>query len=168
MPRERNQASGWLWDEEDDLLYSLSRKISAATGLEAHRAVLRGQGFFEHAEPWQVGVYTPGGHYLPHYDDFDLPDHQSVTPEGLWVGNRIATSMAYLSDVQGGFTVFPELDLAARPRRGSVLFWFDLDTDGDRDRDALHGACPTILGTKWVANKWIREGHQIWRRPCLP
>jgi hypothetical protein len=23
-------------------------------------------------------------------------------------------------------------------------------------------------GIKWVSNKWIREGAQIWKRPCRP
>lgn len=40
------------------------------------------------AEAWQVGVYPPGGHYLPHYDAFEILDPQAHTPEGLWVGNR--------------------------------------------------------------------------------
>ena len=53
-------------------------------------------------DTWQVGVYAPGGHYLPHYDDFDVLDPQAVTGAGVWVGNRLATAMAYLSEVQGG------------------------------------------------------------------
>ena len=48
-----------------------------------------------------MGVYAPGGHYLPHYDDFDVLDPQAVTGAGVWVGNRLATAMAYLSEVQG-------------------------------------------------------------------
>ena len=54
-----------------------------------------------------MGVYSPGGHYLPHYDDFDILDPQAFTPDGTWVGNRIATAMAYLSDVQGGSSLAP-------------------------------------------------------------
>ena len=50
--------------------------------------------------------------------------------------------------------------------QGSVVFWYNLRPDGSREESALHGACPTILGTKWVTNKWIREGAQIWARPC--
>ena len=34
------------------------------------------------------------------------------------------------------------------------------------DNHSLPSACPTVLGTKWVSNKWIREGAQIWSRPC--
>ena len=27
-------------------------------------------------------------------------------------------------------------------------------------------ACPVLLGNKWVANKWIHEGGQEFRRRC--
>ena len=103
---ERTQASGWLWDEESSLLYSMSKRVSAATGLVAHRPRLLAPGeslYYDTAEPWQVGVYSPGGHYLPHHDDFDLLDPQAHTRDGTWVGNRAATAMAYLSDVEGLF-----------------------------------------------------------------
>ena len=112
---ERTQASGWLWDEEDEILYAMSKRISKATKLIANKENLDDQSYFEAAEPWQVGVYSPGGHYLPHYDDFEILDPQSYTRDGTWVGNRIATAMAYLSDVEGGFTAFPNIGIAAQP-----------------------------------------------------
>ena len=90
------------------------------------------------AEAWQVGVYTPGGHYLPHYDAFEILDPQAHTPEGLWVGNRwliaittiaialqcivatwlfrIATVLFYLSELVGGATAFIKLGLAVKPK----------------------------------------------------
>ena len=165
---ERTQASGWLWDEEDEILYAMSKRISKATKLIANKENLDDQSYFEAAEPWQVGVYSPGGHYLPHYDDFEILDPQSYTRDGTWVGNRIATAMAYLSDVEGGFTAFPNIGIAAQPQKGSVVFWYSLYPEGVRDHRGLHGACPTIHGIKWVSNKWIREGAQIWSYPCIP
>ena len=61
---------------------------------------------------------------------------------------RIATAMFYLSDVEGGFTVFPQLRVAAKPRSvkkkiqqnncvtnfrtGSAIFWYNLNKDGSR------------------------------------
>lgn len=29
-----------------------------------------------------------------------------------------------------------------------------------------HAACPVIVGSKWVANKWIHESGNEFRRPC--
>ena len=102
---------------------------------------------------------------------------------------RIATLMFYLSSLTGGFTAFPKLGVAARPRAGTAVFWYNLQQvqystvqystvqystvfwynllqDGQPSDLPLHGACPALLGVKWVANKWIREGAQIWRRSC--
>ena len=36
----------------------------------------------------QVGVYGPGGHYLPHYDTLVLDEASLYNSQGLWVGNR--------------------------------------------------------------------------------
>ena len=79
---------------------------------------------------------------------------------------RIATLMFYLSSLVGGHTAFPLLGVAAQPREGTAVFWYNLHRDGKIAHHSEHGACPTILGIKWVSNKWIREGAQIWRRPC--
>ena len=74
--------------------------------------------------------------------------------------------MFYLSTVQGGFTAFPRLGVAVRPRAGTAVFWYNLEESGEKSDLPLHGACPVILGVKWVSNKWVREGAQVWSRPC--
>ena len=82
------------------------------------------------SEALQIGVYGPGGHYLPHYDMFDVMDPSSHLPDGTWVGNRISTVMFYLSDVVGGATAFPKLGVAARPRAGSMVYWNNMESSG--------------------------------------
>ena len=82
---ERTQSSGWLWDEDQPGLLEMSRRLGLATKLltfrqrplEQHELL-----HFVEAEAWQVGVYSPGGHYLPHFDDFDILDPQSYSPYG--------------------------------------------------------------------------------------
>ena len=163
---ERTQSSGWLWDHQFPFLYKLSNVLEKITKLKLARPTNTPISAIVESEAWQIGVYGPGGHYLPHYDAFDILDPSARTPDGVWVGNRMSTVMFYLSNVVGGATAFPKLGVAARPRAGSMVYWHNLRQSGEREMLSLHGACPTALGIKWVSNKWIREGAQIFQRPC--
>ncbi|XP_046673041.1 prolyl 4-hydroxylase subunit alpha-1-like isoform X2 [Homalodisca vitripennis] len=82
-------------------------------------------------------------------------------------GNRLATFMIYMSDVGwGGHTVFPDLQISVRPKKGAALFWYNLHHDGTIDYRMRHAACPVIVGTKWVLNKWLHEaGQELRYRP---
>ena len=89
----RTQSNGWLFDHQHELLYKLSKKVSLVTGLETFRPVINGPDGPDarriEAEPWQVGLYGSGGHYLPHHDAFheeNLPS--DVWSGNIWVGNR--------------------------------------------------------------------------------
>ncbi|KAH8271462.1 hypothetical protein KR018_012186 [Drosophila ironensis] len=116
------------------------------------------------AEELQVANYGIGGHYEPHWDSF--PENH-VYDEGDDKGNRIATGIYYLSDVEaGGGTAFPFLPLLVTPERGSLLFWYNLHPSGDQDYRTKHAACPVLQGSKWIANVWIRERNQHKVRPC--
>ncbi|XP_018607374.1 prolyl 4-hydroxylase subunit alpha-2-like isoform X2 [Scleropages formosus] len=87
--------------------------------------------------------------------------------EFVTVGGRIATTLIYMTDVEvGGATVFPILGAALKPQKGSAVFWYNLLKNGKEDDRTLHAACPVFVGSKWVANKWIRARGQEFRRPC--
>uniref|UniRef100_A0A0B7AP15 Uncharacterized protein n=1 Tax=Arion vulgaris TaxID=1028688 RepID=A0A0B7AP15_9EUPU len=63
-----------------------------------------------------------------------------------------------MSDVEaGGATVFPYIGLKLYPEKGSAAFWYNLYRNGDGIYKTRHAACPVLVGTKWVANKWIHE-----------
>ncbi|KAH8267691.1 hypothetical protein KR026_003421 [Drosophila bipectinata] len=117
-----------------------------------------------YAEELQVANYGIGGHYEPHWDSF--PENH-VYDEGDDRGNRIATGIYYLSDVEaGGGTAFPFLPLLVTPEKGSLLFWYNLHASGDQDYRTKHAACPVLQGSKWIANVWIRERNQHNVKPC--
>lgn len=74
-----------------------------------------------------------------------------------------------MSNVEkGGATVFPHLKVRVDPVKGSAAFWYNLLPSGQSNFFTRHGACPVLLGSKWVANKWIHEYGQEFRKPCLP
>ena len=68
-----------------------------------------------------------GGQYEPHRDYFGTTLLGTSDRAKTGGGDRIATLLYYLSDVQeGGSTVFPSLGLAVHPERGSALFWYNV------------------------------------------
>lgn len=161
---ERTQSNAWLFEAKNTKLHALSRRLEHLTGL--HISDPPGGYEMEASEAYQIGVYSPGGLYLPHYDALEPLDHLGYTHKRAWVGNRIATAMFYLSDVDGGGTAFGNMGKVTFPKKGSLAFWYNLHRNGSKDFYSIHGACPTLFGIKWVSNKWIREGMQFNKRPC--
>ncbi|KAK5612433.1 Prolyl 4-hydroxylase subunit alpha-1 [Crenichthys baileyi] len=147
-------ASAWLGAYEHPVVDKINQKIEDITGLDVSTA-----------EDLQVANYGVGGQYEPHFD-FGRKDEPDAFEE-LGTGNRIATWLLYMSDVQaGGATVFTDISAAVQPKKGSAVFWFNLYPSGEGDYRTRHAACPVLLGNKWVSNKWIHERGQEFRRRC--
>lgn len=125
-----------------------------------------------HGEGIQVLRYENGQEYKPHFDYFF---HEGGVDNG---GNRLATVLMYLADVEeGGETVFPNVPapagqtreagftecamrgLAYRPKKGSAVVFWSLRPDGTLDKGSVHGSCPVVRGTKWAATKWYHVAH---------
>ncbi|CAH0714461.1 unnamed protein product, partial [Brenthis ino] len=148
----RISKSGWLKDEESEVVARVSRRVADFTGLS-----------MASAEELQVVNYGIGGHYEPHFD-FARKQENAF---GNFNGNRIATVLFYMSDVaQGGATVFTELGLSLFPRRRAAAYWLNLHASGEGDLATRHAACPVLRGSKWVSNKWIHQGGQELIKPC--
>lgn len=146
----------WLYTHVSELSTMLTKRTEDATGLEC----------MENAESYQIGNYGMGGHYEPHMDSDPIRFSNAII-EGKILGDRVATLMIYLSEVEaGGSTVFPLLGHEVKPIRNAAIFWYNLKKSGEIYPNSLHGACPVLLGNKWVANKWIHELGQTFHRPC--
>lgn len=111
----------------------------------------------EKAEGLQIQRYEAGNEYRPHYDWFDpaMPGPRKHLERG---GQRVATFVLYLSDVErGGSTAFPGLGLEVQPKKGNAVFFANTDAYGNPDRQTLHAGAPVTTGLKYIANKWLRE-----------
>ncbi|XP_073345446.1 prolyl 4-hydroxylase subunit alpha-1-like isoform X1 [Pagrus major] len=150
----RISKSAWLGAFEHPVVDRINQRIEDLTGLDVTTA-----------EDLQVANYGVGGQYEPHFD-FGRKDEPDAFEE-LGTGNRIATWLLYMSDVQaGGATVFTDIGASVWPRKGTAVFWYNLYPSGEGDYRTRHAACPVLVGNKWVSNKWIHERGQEFRRRC--
>jgi hypothetical protein len=131
--------------EGDLMLQLLRRRIADVTetsiaGLEA-TAILH---------------YVVGQEFMPHYDFLDetQPGPAKNVAEN---GQRVLTLLLSLNDdYEGGATSFPALSRAYRGRRGSALFFWNVDPDGIPDRRLLHAGVAPTRGEKWMLSQWVR------------
>jgi prolyl 4-hydroxylase len=111
----------------------------------------------ECGEPFQLQKYGSTQEYRPHFDWLD-PESTGHRSHLLHGGQRLATFILYLSDVeQGGGTVFPKIGLEVFPKKGNALFFLNTDLNHQPDQQTLHGGSPVVRGTKIIANKWLRQ-----------
>ncbi|CAN6818040.1 unnamed protein product [Brassica oleracea] len=156
--RVRTSSGTFLKRGQDEIVEEIENRISDFTFIPV-----------ENGEGLQVLHYEVGQKYEPHHDYFS--DAYNVKRGG----NRIATVLMYLSDVEeGGETVFPaakgnisdvpwwnELSKCGREglsvlpkKRDALLFW-SARPDATLDPSSLHGGCPVIKGNKWSSTKWF-------------
>lgn len=110
-----------------------------------------------HAEGLQILRYQHGGEYRPHMDFFD-PKYAGSARHLASGGQRVATFILYLSDVEaGGGTKFPNLGLEFRPKKGAGLLFSNTDQYGEPNPLSLHAGMPVVAGSKYIATKWLRE-----------
>lgn len=115
----------------------------------------------DHGEGLQVLRYESGNEYRQHYDWFnpDLPGPRKHMEHG---GQRVATIVMYLSDVeQGGATSFPNVGLEVQPKKGCAVFFANTDVYGTPDPQTLHAGEPVVSGRKVIATKWLRQRQYV-------
>ena len=62
--------------------------------------------------------------------------------------------------LSGGATVWPFIGVSVFPEKGDGIYWHNLLRRNELDVHLTHKACPVILGTKWICNKWIGYSSQ--------
>ncbi|KAK2446553.1 putative prolyl 4-hydroxylase [Trifolium repens] len=156
--RVRTSSGMFLKRGKDKTIQNIERRIADFTFIPV-----------ENGEGLQVLHYGVGEKYEPHYDYF-LDAFN--TKNG---GQRVATVLMYLSDVEeGGETVFPAAKanfssvpwwndlsecarkgLSVKPKMGDALLFWSMRPDATLDASSLHGGCPVIRGNKWSSTKWL-------------
>ncbi|KAI5418766.1 probable prolyl 4-hydroxylase 10 [Lathyrus oleraceus] len=160
--RVRTSTGTFLLRGQDKIVRNIEKRIADFTFIPV-----------EHGEDLQILHYEVGQEYVPHHDYF-------TDEYNLWNGgNRIATMLMYLSDVEeGGETVFPaakvnfssvpwwnELSdcgkkgLSIKPKMGDAILFWGMKPNGTLDPSSMHGSCPVIKGDKWSATKWLHMGE---------
>uniref|UniRef100_A0A1D1YH63 procollagen-proline 4-dioxygenase n=1 Tax=Anthurium amnicola TaxID=1678845 RepID=A0A1D1YH63_9ARAE len=157
--RVRTSSGTFLKRGQDKIIRAIEKRIADFTFIP-----------IENGEGLQILHYEAGQKYEPHFDYF-LDEFN--TKNG---GQRMATVLMYLSDVEeGGETIFPsakvnssslpyynELSecgkkgLGVKPKMGDALLFWSMKADASLDPSSLHGGCPVIRGNKWSSTKWIR------------
>jgi prolyl 4-hydroxylase len=115
----------------------------------------------ENGEGLQILHYCTGDEYAPHYDYFP-PDDAGSVPHLSQGGQRVASLIIYLNDVEeGGATVFPRLGLTVGPKKGAAVYFEYCNSLGQVDPQTLHGGLPVRKGEKWIATKWMRQRRYV-------
>lgn len=145
----------------DDVIADIERRISEWSHVP-----------IDHGEGIQVLRYVDGQRYDAHMDAFS----DSFNTDESKGGQRVATVLMYLSDVEeGGETVFLLTDSkphlgddnfsqcaqkghAVHAKKGDALLFWSMDTSQKLDQKSTHAGCPVTKGVKWSATKWMHVG----------
>ncbi|KAL9448955.1 hypothetical protein AB3S75_010985 [Citrus x aurantiifolia] len=156
--RVRTGSGTFLKRGQDNIIRDIEKRIAEFTLIPP-----------EHGEGIQVVHYEVGQRYAAHRDYFR--DELNLEDGG----QRMATLLMYLSDVEeGGETLFPaakanftsvpwwndlsecaKKGLSIKPKRGDALLFWSIRPDATLDPSSLHAGCPVIKGDKWLATKWV-------------
>jgi prolyl 4-hydroxylase len=144
----RNRTSEGIWFQrgEDAFIERIDQRIASLMNWP-----------IENGEGLQILHYNTSGEYRPHFDYFppDQPGSAVHTARG---GQRVATLIVYLNDVQdGGETIFPEAGLSVAGKQGGAVYFRYLNGLRQLDPLTLHGGAPVRAGDKWIMTKWMRE-----------
>ena len=128
------------WMIEDPAVHALNRRLAAASGTR-----------FDQGEATLILRYRGGQEYKPHFDFVRSEDNQ-----------RFMTVLVYLNhDYKGGETVFPEINLKVKGRKGDALIFTSALPDRTVDPLSKHAGMPVTQGIKYLCTKWIREERWV-------
>ena len=146
----RNSEGVFFHFAETPLIARIEKRIERITGIPA-----------ENGEGIQLLRYRPGAQHTPHFDFLSSSVEKNRKSIQL-SGQRIATLIMYLNDVEaGGETRFTECGLSVLPRKGNGLYFQYGNRLGQTDTASAHAGAPVLAGEKWIATKWLHPRRFI-------
>lgn len=143
---ERISRGTHLEHQSSEVVIAIESRISQLLGFALNQQ-----------EAIQILHYQVGGEYRPHYDFFP-PSDSGSQPAIAQAGQRLATLIMYLNTpAQGGTTDLPNIGLSVTAKKGSAVYFENIDQNGLPDHNTLHAGAPVLAGEKWIATKWLRE-----------
>jgi prolyl 4-hydroxylase len=140
------------FDRSDPFIQQIERQIDGFVGLPG-----------EWGETIQGQRYEPGQQFRDHLDTF-WTEAEYWADEARRGGQRAATAMVFLSDVEaGGETEFARLGASVPPQKGVILAWNNVTADGSLNEMTLHAGRPVERGVKYIITKWYRT--RPWGEP---
>ncbi|OXA55526.1 Prolyl 4-hydroxylase subunit alpha-1 [Folsomia candida] len=133
--RDKTTAPAWIFAK----IPSLERSFAKLEKIVGRRVARKEE---EEEEPsFYMQSYSVGNYYQPCLQcEEELPNIVDR------IGGRIATTEFILDDTEaGGETVFPQIGLRIRPKKGSVLIFLD-EGVVTQDYRRLRASCPVLLG----------------------
>ncbi|XP_033762085.1 uncharacterized protein LOC117343723 [Pecten maximus] len=116
----------------------------------------------ENGGKFQITSYPIGIGYKTHTDCVENTSD---------LRDRVATILVYLQDVEeGGETMFPELGIWVKPRKGRALVWNNMNEDGRCEPMSIHKAAKVDKGHKYILQRWYyyKSFYSLGKRPPEP
>lgn len=147
----RTSTQYWIHRSKDPLLMKIAKRVSDKVKIP-----------IENQEKLQILHYDPGQFYKKHYDAC-IDNTKNCKDDFKRRGPRDITTFIYLNDVnEGGETAFNNVGIKVRPKKGTAIFWRNLDnTKTQRHPCSLHQALPP-KGEKWALTVWSRVKEQYY------
>lgn len=125
LSRTRRSKSVVFQHAETEIIAQIEQRVALVAGVDV-----------SYLENLVMVKYNPNDYFKEHHD-------------GPF---RSHTILLYLNDVEGGETVFPNLNMAVKPVANSGLYWRNTNDDGTANFAMIHAGTSPKKGTKYVVN----------------
>lgn len=143
------QSKNYIPDQNCSLIKKLNNRLQLLLNFDGY------------SETLNITRYDTGDFYRPHTDLLE-PTKEPNNPMNIDfsnAGQRTVSVIVYLNDVEeGGGTEFTHLGLTVNPRKGSALFFYNVDKRLLINDSTDHCGCEVKSGTKYIALKMFRQG----------